>query len=455
MSLTTVYSKSGEAKSTIHLPSVMKYAPIRPDVVHFVHSNLAKNRRQPYGRYNRAGHQHSAESWGTGRAVARVPRISGSGTSRNGQGAFANMTRGGRMFSPLKIWRRWHRLVNVSTKRYAMCSAIAASSVPALVMARGHKIDKVNEIPLVVADEIEEIMKTKEAAKLLKILHANDDMCRSADSRKIRAGVGKMRNRRYVQRRGVLLIHNQKVGISRAVRNIPGIDCRNVNRLNIRDLAPGGHIGRFIIWTEGAFKKLDQLYGTRTRNAQLKKGYRHPHAQMTTTDLNRIVNSPSIQKLLRPRGTLPRRRPVSRSQLLLTRKIRRHDINKSPAVQFRKARLEKLRKAGKLPAKKVKLAKPTKRVNHKNLDGVPLEPKAKREYLRKQKADRRKMLGERKKARLESIKKKIEEARTKRAALKAQPPKPKVKKEKKIKPRPLTRAQKKAKKATDKTTEKK
>jgi large subunit ribosomal protein L4e len=56
--------------------------------------------------------KHSAESWGTGRAVARIPRISGSGTSRAGQGAFGNMCRKGRMAHPLKSYRRWHRKVH-------------------------------------------------------------------------------------------------------------------------------------------------------------------------------------------------------------------------------------------------------------------------------------------------------------------------------------------------------
>ena len=83
------------------------------------------------------GHQTSAESWGTGRAVARIPRVRGGGTHRSGQGAFGNMCRGGRMFAPTKTWRRWHRKINVNQKRYAMCSAIAASGSPALVMSKG------------------------------------------------------------------------------------------------------------------------------------------------------------------------------------------------------------------------------------------------------------------------------------------------------------------------------
>ena len=85
-----------------------------------------------------SGHQTSAESWGTGRAVARIPRVRGGGTHRSGQGAFGNMCRGGHMFAPTKTYRRWHRKVSVAQKRYAIVSAIAATGVPALVMAKGN-----------------------------------------------------------------------------------------------------------------------------------------------------------------------------------------------------------------------------------------------------------------------------------------------------------------------------
>merc|ERR1712007_15728 len=148
----------------INLPAVFK-APVRPDIVHFVHSNISKNHRQAYAVSKEAGHQTSAESWGTGRAVARIPRVRGGGTHRSGQGAFGNMCRGGRMFAPTRIWRRWHRHVNQNQRRYATVSALAASAVPALVMARGHKISNVPEIPLVLNDKIESTTQTKEAVK--------------------------------------------------------------------------------------------------------------------------------------------------------------------------------------------------------------------------------------------------------------------------------------------------
>ena len=82
--------------------------------------------------------------------MARIPRVSGGGTGRSGSAAFGNMCRGGRLYAPTKIWRRWHRKVNVGQRRYAVASAVAASAVPALVMARGHKVDAVPEIPFVV-----------------------------------------------------------------------------------------------------------------------------------------------------------------------------------------------------------------------------------------------------------------------------------------------------------------
>merc|ERR1719414_129834 len=153
----------GEAtESNITLPAVFK-APIRPDIVNFVHFEMLKNTRQPYSVNVRAGKQSSAASWGTGRAVARIPRVRGGGTHRSGQGAFGNMCRGGRMFAPTKTWRRWHHRINTNQKRFAMASAIAATGVPALVMAKGHKIEGISEVPLVVDDGVESIAKTKEA----------------------------------------------------------------------------------------------------------------------------------------------------------------------------------------------------------------------------------------------------------------------------------------------------
>lgn len=166
--LVNVYNEKSElVGKSAKLPAVFR-APIRTDIVQFVHTNIAKNRRQPYGVSREAGHQTSAESWGTGRAVARIPRVRGGGTHRSGQGAFGNMCRGGRRFGPTRVWRKWHRKINLNQRRYAIVSSIAATSVPALVLSKGHRIEKVPEFPFVVSNNIEKLGSAKEAVAFFK-----------------------------------------------------------------------------------------------------------------------------------------------------------------------------------------------------------------------------------------------------------------------------------------------
>merc|ERR1712226_629123 len=297
--LITVYSEKSEATDKpLCLPAVFK-APIRPDIVSFIHHEVAKNHRQPYCVNRDAGHQTSAESWGTGRAVARIPRVKGGGTHRSGHAAFGNMCRGGRMFAPTKQWRRWHRKVGVAQKRYAMCSAIAATGVPALVMAKGHQIDEIPEVPLVVSDSVQAYTKTKEAFILLKRTKAYKDVEKVCKTNRMRAGKGKMRNRRRIQKRGPLIIYEKDHGLTRAFRNLPGVDTISVDELNILKLAPGGHVGRFCVWTESAFKKLDAIYGTWRKNSTEKKKWNLPQPKMAVTDLTKLLKSEEIRKVLR------------------------------------------------------------------------------------------------------------------------------------------------------------
>ncbi|CAG8651220.1 7944_t:CDS:2, partial [Paraglomus occultum] len=268
----------------------------------------------PYAVSAKAGHQTSAESWGTGRAVARIPRVSGGGTHRAGQGAFGNMCRGGRMFAPTKIWRKWHVKTNLNQKRFATVSALAASAAPALVLARGHRIASVPEIPLVVGDGIESLAKTKAAVAVLKAIHAYRDIVKVSNSRKLRAGKGKMRNRRHRQRRGPLIVYNQDNGIVKAFRNIPGVELVNVRHLNLLQLAPGGHLGRFVIWSSSAFALLDELFGTYTKGASLKKDYYLPSNIITNSDVTSIINSKEIQSVLRPAGEKHQKRPFTQKK---------------------------------------------------------------------------------------------------------------------------------------------
>lgn len=128
------------------------------------------------------------------------------------------------MFAPIRIWRRWHRKTNIKQKRFAVASALAASAILPLVQSRGHRVDNVPEFPLVIQNSVEKIERTKEAVKFLQHIGAWADVKKVIDTQKVRAGRGKIRNRRFRTRRGPLVIYKgANVPLIKALRNIPGV----------------------------------------------------------------------------------------------------------------------------------------------------------------------------------------------------------------------------------------
>lgn len=136
------------------------------------------------------------------------------------------------MFAPLKTWRRWHRKVNLQQKRHAVASALASSAVTPLVFARGHRIGEVPELPLVINNL--NVETTKTLIGTLRKFGVGEELKRTRESRKIRQGHGKVRNSRYVVRKGPLIIYGDENNlIKRTARNLPGVDTCHVNRLNL------------------------------------------------------------------------------------------------------------------------------------------------------------------------------------------------------------------------------
>jgi len=264
------------------------------------------------------------------------------------------------MFAPTKIWRKWHRKISVNQRRYAVSSALAASALPSLVLARGHRIENVPEFPLVLSDSLNYLKHTKEAKAALAKVGAMDDVDKAKDSKKIRRGVGKSRNRRYTQRRGPLIVYDASESIQKAFRNLPGVELALVDSLNLLDLAPGGHLGRFIIWTKGAFEKLDSLFGTYEEGAKFKNGFNLPRSMMSNADLARIINSDEIQSVLRPVSsvevTLPKKRNPLKNSAVKIALNPYHSAVK--AREEKKAGLDKDAR-GKALAKKRKTANAT------------------------------------------------------------------------------------------------
>merc|ERR1712142_631968 len=155
------------------------------------------------------------------------------------------------------------------------------------------------EVPLVVDDKVQSFSKTKEAVVFLRRNKAWADVAKVYATRRMRAGKGKLRNRRHVQKLGPLVVFDQDQGLTRAFRNIPGVECIQTDNLNLLKLASGGHLGRFCIWTESAFKKLDTIYGTWRKASQTKKYWNLPMPKMANTDLSKILKSEEIRKVLR------------------------------------------------------------------------------------------------------------------------------------------------------------
>jgi len=202
------------------------------------------------------------------------------------------------MFAPLKIWRKWHRKVNLNQKRNAVASALAAAACGPLVQARGHKIDSVPELPLVV-DSLE-ADTTKGMLSALNTLGLTDDLTRARKSKRLRPGMGKMRTTRFTLRKGPLIVYSgEKSAVKSAARNLPGVDTCNVTRLNLLQLAPGGHLGRLVVFTKDAFKQLDTIFGTYREKSVAKTGFSLGRSMMTVADLARIINSDQVQTQLR------------------------------------------------------------------------------------------------------------------------------------------------------------
>jgi len=260
------------------------------------------------------------------------------------------------MFSPNKIWRKWHRMTNTNERRLAICAALAASSVPALVIARGHRIGKLEEVPLVLSNNVENTQKTKHALEILARHHADIDIARCEDSKKVRAGKGKMRNRRYTMRRGPLLVYSENNGVERAFRNIVGLDVACVDRLSLLQLAPGGHLGRFIIWTQSAFEKLDRIFGTRSKKSSVKRFFTLPHPVMANADVTRIINSDEVQSKLNRKKQHARRLPRKLNPLRNVGAL----IRLNPYAQTQRREQIKLQR-------KITVHKPTQSKSHGSL----------------------------------------------------------------------------------------
>jgi large subunit ribosomal protein L4e len=262
----SVFDLEGKEIGKIELPKVFE-EPIREDLILRAFLVSMSKKIQPYGADIFAGKRTSVHYHGSrrisrpevrmmDREMARLPRIHSKAPPHMlFEARLVPQARKGREAHPPKVEKIWVQKINKKEKKKAIRSAIAAIAKKELVLKRGHKVEEVKELPIIVEDKIQEISKTKDLENFLKKIGLEKELER-IKKKKIRAGKGKARGRKYRRKIGPLIVITQDKGISKAAKNLPGINVCRVENLSTEALAPGGVAGRLVIFTKSAIEKL-------------------------------------------------------------------------------------------------------------------------------------------------------------------------------------------------------
>lgn len=259
-----IITTDGNNKGKIQLPVIFNER-IRSDIIKRAVEALEANRKHKYGASQEAGKRASAKlsrrrndyKAAYGHGISRVPRkiLSARGTRFNWVAAVAPGTVGGRRAHPPKQSKRYDKKINSKENRLAIRSALSASIDKALVQLRGHRIP--DNYPFVADGSIESITKTRDLISALTKMGFVKEMERT-QHRKVRAGRGKSRGRKYATKKGLLIITSSKVNLQKSCANIPGFEISTVESLNAKLLAPGGVPGRAILLTSTAVDKISK-----------------------------------------------------------------------------------------------------------------------------------------------------------------------------------------------------
>lgn len=238
---------------------------LRPDLIKRAVLVIRSHKRQAYGASPDAGkrassliskRRHAYRSiYGSGASRVRRKILSRRGTRINWQGAFSPGTVGGRRSHPPKAEKIWWQKINKKERKTAIRSAIAATVNKDVVIERGHKVT--GNYPLIIDSAIENIDKTKKVKDVLMKFGLDKELIRCGQ-KKIRAGKGTMRGRKYKKKKGPLLVVSKDCKLMKSASNIPGIEICEVKNINAELLAPGTVPGRLTLWSNDAVKILEK-----------------------------------------------------------------------------------------------------------------------------------------------------------------------------------------------------
>ncbi len=259
-----ILSKESVEKGKQKMP-IQFQEEIRSDLIKRAVEVLRANSRQPYGADPMAGKKAATNltrrrrkyksTYGHG--ISRVPRkiMSRNGSNLNWVGAMAPGTVGGRIAHPPKAEKIWTKKINDKERKKSIRSALSATLKKEFVEKRNHLVP--NNYPFIIDAEIESLQKTKDVIKLLNKLGLEKELERVSE-RKIRAGKGKSRGRKYKTKKGPLIVVSSDCLLLKSARNIPGIDIVKVNQLNAEVLAPGALPGRLTLFTNKAIEVIEK-----------------------------------------------------------------------------------------------------------------------------------------------------------------------------------------------------
>jgi large subunit ribosomal protein L4e len=242
-----VFSIDGRKKGSVAVPPVFEET-VRPELILRALNAENTHRLQPQGHNPLAGMDTTAMYYGamnsyrTGRhmGIAIRPRQKLGGGQQGAVRRIPSSTKG-RRAHPHKIEKILIERINKREYEKAVASAIAASVNPD------------TKRPVVVANEMESIKRTKEMITLIRNLKL-DAKIDNVD-KKIRKGLRRSSKRRSYTKTLLLVVTKDGPAVKSA-RNIAGVDACAVRDLSVGLLAPGGRPGRTVIWSEGAISGL-------------------------------------------------------------------------------------------------------------------------------------------------------------------------------------------------------
>ena len=243
-----VYTLEGTKSGSVELPEQFN-EDYEPDLVKRAVLAVESHNRTPYGAMYMAGMGVSAKlsrrrrdyKGAYGKGISRAPRKTmwRRGMQFGWVGALAPGTKGGRRSHPAKPSKIFDQKINTKERKKAIRSALNGSAVKGLIT--------------IVEDKFETVKKSKD---LLKVFDKIGIMHEKVE-RKI-AGIGKSRGRTKRFKKNALIIVSKKCDVMSALKNLPGVDAVEVNRLNAKLLTLGHDTPRKCVWTKSALERVSK-----------------------------------------------------------------------------------------------------------------------------------------------------------------------------------------------------